>query len=90
MNTKACTSCVIYDGKTYVMKAAIPWSELEIIPAPCTRLKFDIELVDFTDDAEQPKTILVWSGGHGFGWKYSDVFGEMVLEITQVSMFQAE
>lgn len=63
MNTKARTSCVICDGKSYVMKAAIPWSGLEIIPGPSKRLKFDIELIDFADETEQLETILVWSGG---------------------------
>jgi hypothetical protein len=79
-NTKARTSCVIYDGKGYIIKAAIPWSELEIIPEQNKRFKFDIELVDFIDKIKHPDTILVWSGGQGFGWKYPDVFGEMILE----------
>lgn len=62
------------------MEAAIPWDELEIQPQAGMRFKFDIELIDFADGTERPKTILVWSGGDGLGWRFSDVFGTMVLD----------
>jgi hypothetical protein len=87
VDTKARTSCTIHDGKGYVLKAAIPWDELGILPAQNKRLKFDIELVDFVDETRQPDTILVWSGGKGFGWKYPNVFGEMVLGAKDIMLY---
>lgn len=81
-STSAVTSCEIYDGQGYVLEAAIPWNELEIQPQAGMRFKFDIELIDFADESERPKTILVWSGGDGLGWRFSDVFGTVVLDAS--------
>lgn len=81
---KAVTFCEICHGQGYRLEAAIPWSELELAPSVEKKLLFDIEVIDFRPELDTPHTILVWSGGRGLGWRFSDVFGTMILTDSTV------
>lgn len=78
-DTEAVTFSEIHLGQGYRLEAAIPWSELEVVPSVSEEMMFDIEVIDFRTESDSPHTILVWSGGQGIGWRNSHVFGTMVL-----------